>query len=365
MMFAPGLRPHGSAEFGSTIFNPGNEPSFTTPYLFNFVGRQDLSVKFSRAAADAYYQPTPQGLPGNSDAGAMESWLLWSMIGLYPVTGQTTFLIGSPWLNDLTLDLGSGKTLHITSTTAGGNSTSQPIYVQSLELNGRPWNQSWVAYDDIFANGGNLSFVLGSKPSKWSASGTPPPSPASELSVPPPLTLPIIVDGPDLRRGWLVARPVVATLVSAVGTSAVLSFIYFYTYKRRPQSTNAQYIPNTEILSPLAPRQSQTAAWSVDSFKKVLCSPLEAFSWLGRILLGKKQAERPAGYSGSWAAATTAASAAAAAANTLKPATEEDVAKSFDSSRYSRRVDDADKNGVQISVAAVSVSSFQTGSDAV
>lgn len=97
MTFTPGVNTSGrSAAFNNTIFNPGNEPSFTTPYLYNFVGRQDLSVKQSRNIAKSYYSPTPDGLPGNSDAGAMESWLLWNMLGLYPLAGQTTFLIGSP-----------------------------------------------------------------------------------------------------------------------------------------------------------------------------------------------------------------------------------------------------------------------------
>lgn len=36
--FKPGLFPKNSL-FGSTIFNPSNEPAFTTPYLFNFFGR--------------------------------------------------------------------------------------------------------------------------------------------------------------------------------------------------------------------------------------------------------------------------------------------------------------------------------------
>lgn len=69
-IFKPGINTSGrSAAFNNTIFNPGNEPSFATPYLYNYVGRQDLSVKQSRNIAKSYYAPTPGGLPGNSDAG--------------------------------------------------------------------------------------------------------------------------------------------------------------------------------------------------------------------------------------------------------------------------------------------------------
>ncbi|CCD46136.1 putative glycosyl hydrolase protein [Botrytis cinerea BcDW1] len=177
-MFKPGINTSGrSSAFNNTIFNPGNEPSFTTPYLYNYVGRQDLSVMQSRYIAKSYYSPTPGGLPGNSDAGAMESWLIWNMLGLYPMVGQTTFLIGSPWFANTTIQLGGGKTLAMTTV----NGSESSFYVQSLKVNGKPWNQSWLTWNDVFANGGTMDFVLGSQPSNWTT-GPAPPSPASMVS---------------------------------------------------------------------------------------------------------------------------------------------------------------------------------------
>lgn len=161
--------------FGDGLFNPGNEPSFTTPYLFNYVGRQDLTVYYTRWYAQTYYSATPAGLPGNSDAGAMESWILWVMLGLYPVTGQTTFLVGSPWFDDLTIHLGGGRELRIT-TTGGGD---ESYYVQSLKVNGQDWDKAWVTWDDVFAQGGTMDFVLGPDNIAW-ATGPAPPSPATE-----------------------------------------------------------------------------------------------------------------------------------------------------------------------------------------
>ncbi|TVY22440.1 putative secreted glycosidase [Lachnellula hyalina] len=176
--FTPGLNiSGGSAASNNTIFNPGNEPSFTTPYLYNFVGRQDLSVKQSRNIAKSYYSPTPGGLPGNSDAGAMESWLLWNMLGLYPMVGQTTFLIGSPWFANTTISLPQGKNLAMT-TTGGSNSS---YYVQSLKVNGQPWTQSWLTWNDVFSKGGTMDFVLGPEPKNWDT-GKAPPSPATEVA---------------------------------------------------------------------------------------------------------------------------------------------------------------------------------------
>lgn len=167
--FQPGVY-SGNKQFGNTIFNPGNEPSFTTPYLYNYAGRQDLSVKRSRFVAKSYYSPTRGGLPGNSDAGAMESWLLWNMIGLYPMTGTPVFLVGSPWFRDLKIQLGGGKVLEIEST--GGD--EDVFYVQSLKVNGKPWNKAWVDWKTVFAKGGKLEFVLGSKPVNWTTGELPP-----------------------------------------------------------------------------------------------------------------------------------------------------------------------------------------------
>ena len=110
----------------------------------------------------------------------MQTWLLWNMIGLYPVTGQTTFLIHSPWYESMTISLGSGKELVITSTGGDGNGDTD-FYVQSLKVNGQPWTKNWLTYNDVFANGGTMEFVLGAEPVQW-ATGTLPPSPATESS---------------------------------------------------------------------------------------------------------------------------------------------------------------------------------------
>ncbi|KAL4800911.1 glycosyl hydrolase family 92-domain-containing protein [Aspergillus venezuelensis] len=172
----------GASGSSGMIFDPTNEPMFNIPYLFNYINRQDVSVSQSRNIAKRYYNTGVRGLPGNSDAGAMQTWFLWNMIGLYPITGQTTFLIVSPWFESLTIDLGGGKTLNVTATGGDGNGDSS-IHVQSLQVNGRNWRKNWLEWDDIFAEGGTLEFELGSEPSDW-FTGEVPPSPASVQGVP-------------------------------------------------------------------------------------------------------------------------------------------------------------------------------------
>lgn len=182
--FAPGNNPSsstGTSQFNFTLMNPSNEPDFATPYLYHFVGRPDLSLSTSRFLAKTYYVDSDTGLPGNSDAGAMETWWLWNAIGLYPITGQTTFLIHAPWFG-MDIDLGGGKSLEITVTVEGGgnsNSSTSSFQVQSLQVNGKDWKQSWLTYDDIFAKGGTMHFTLGQNASSWFHGSALPPSPGA------------------------------------------------------------------------------------------------------------------------------------------------------------------------------------------
>lgn len=96
--------------------------------------------------------------------------MIWTMIGFYPVATQPIYLILAPMFSNLELKVGlEKKTLKIT---AEGLS-EENMYVQSLKVNGKPWNQSWLTHDDI-ANGGTLEFVLGSDPAPWDTGDLPP-----------------------------------------------------------------------------------------------------------------------------------------------------------------------------------------------
>jgi predicted alpha-1,2-mannosidase len=75
-----------------TVFNEGhydmaNEPDIIYPYLYNFV--EGSEAKTSTKVIELikkYYKNSPDGLPGNDDTGTMSAWLVYSMMGFYPVT---------------------------------------------------------------------------------------------------------------------------------------------------------------------------------------------------------------------------------------------------------------------------------------
>ncbi|OTA98745.1 glycoside hydrolase family 92 protein [Hypoxylon sp. CI-4A] len=182
-MFIPGLTGsnQGGNSIGSTIFNPGNEPSFMTPFLYNyFPRRQHKSVQRSREVVNQYYHTGPSGIPGNDDAGAMGSWLVWNMVGLYPVVTQPVYLVLAPWFEDVTVRLGDGgAALRIRAT-----GLDQGPYIQSLTVNGQKWNQSWISHEDIVRSDGQdslLKFELGSNRTQWDTGGVPPSPGHTEL----------------------------------------------------------------------------------------------------------------------------------------------------------------------------------------
>ena len=99
--------------FANKHYNVANEPSFLTPYLYHWVGRPDLSIERINQIISDNYDDTPNGLPGNDDSGAMSSWLVFNMLGIYPVAGQNLYLVGSPMVSSYTVRLSNGKKLKV------------------------------------------------------------------------------------------------------------------------------------------------------------------------------------------------------------------------------------------------------------
>ncbi len=99
--------------FANKHYNVANEPSFMTPYLYHWAGRPDLSVARIWQIVNDNYDDSPNGLPGNDDSGAMSSWLVFNMLGIYPVAGQNLYVIGSPMVPEYTVHLPNGKNLKV------------------------------------------------------------------------------------------------------------------------------------------------------------------------------------------------------------------------------------------------------------
>ena len=160
-VFFSGKGPHNGVipEF---YYWHGNEPDLQAAYLFNDVGRPDLTSKAVRWIMSDLYGDGPAGLYGNDDGGTLSAWYVLSALGLYAVAPCSgVYYIGSPIFTKATVRMGN-KTLVITAE----NASEKNIYVQSVALNGVPLDAPYVKYGDL-AGGGTLDFVMGSEPSGW------------------------------------------------------------------------------------------------------------------------------------------------------------------------------------------------------
>ena len=127
-----------------------NEPDFATPYHYNYLNKQYKSVNQSRLLANEFFRDAVRGLPGNSDAGALNSWLVWQMLGLYPIVTQPVYLLESPWFTDINITLSDNATLRITSNGDAQSLGHRGFYVESIKINGEDWNKNVSAQDGCF-----------------------------------------------------------------------------------------------------------------------------------------------------------------------------------------------------------------------
>ena len=140
----------------------GNEPSHHVAYLYAYAGEQWKTAEKVRFIMDEFYTDKPDGIIGNEDCGQMSAWYLLSSMGLYQVNpSDGIFVFGSPCFKKVEMKVRGGKTF----TVEAPDNNKENIYIQKVYLNGKPYNKSYITYDDII-NGSTLKFVMGKKPNK-------------------------------------------------------------------------------------------------------------------------------------------------------------------------------------------------------
>ena len=154
-------------------FVMGNEPSFHIPYLYNYLGAPYKTQKRIRMLMDTWYTDNLFGIPGDEDGGGMTAFVVFSMMGFFPVTpGIPVYSIGSPAFNELSLKLDNGKKF----TLIAKNNSSDNKYIQSAQLNGKVLDRSWFTHQELL-NGGTLILTMGNLPNKkWGTTNLPPSS---------------------------------------------------------------------------------------------------------------------------------------------------------------------------------------------
>ncbi len=157
-------------ELSRIPINFGNQPSIQTSYIFNLLGRPDLTQYWTRnVVKETFSGLAPDtGYNGDEDQGLMGSLNVLFKIGLFQMNGGTEenpeYQIGSPIFNKVTIQLNpkyySGKKFVVKA----NNNSVENVYVNKMQFNNKPVKKGSISHDDI-TNGGELILEMSNTPS--------------------------------------------------------------------------------------------------------------------------------------------------------------------------------------------------------
>lgn len=156
-------------EFSRIPINFGNQPSIQTSFIFNFLGRPDLTQYWTRnVVKETFSGLSPAtGYNGDEDQGLMGSLNVLLKIGLFQMNGGTEanpeYQIGSPIFNKVSIKLNpeyyKGKKLIIQAK----NNSATNIYIKEAKYNNTPLQDLSISHTAI-TNGGALILEMSDTP---------------------------------------------------------------------------------------------------------------------------------------------------------------------------------------------------------
>lgn len=134
----------------------GNEPGLEIPWEYDFLGDPAGTTAVVRSILSTLYTPTPGGLPGNDDLGAMSSWYVWAAMGMYPeIPAVPDLVLSAPLFPEVQIHLPDGRTYTIRAPGA----TPRDGYITAVQLNGQAYARTWLPLSAI-TRGGTVQFTL-------------------------------------------------------------------------------------------------------------------------------------------------------------------------------------------------------------
>lgn len=143
----------------------GDEQAFLPVFQYHYSGRPALSAKRAHSYIPSHFNTSVNGLPGNDDSGAMGSFIVLTMLGLWPVPGQDVYLITPPFFKEISITNPlTGKTATVRN--VNFDPSYENIYIKHVKRDGKPWNKNWIDHD-FWYEGGLLEIWLDSRESQW------------------------------------------------------------------------------------------------------------------------------------------------------------------------------------------------------
>ncbi|GLR17900.1 GH92 family glycosyl hydrolase [Portibacter lacus] len=142
--------------------NYGNQPSIQTAFIFNQLGRPDLTQLWtSKITKQTFGGLSPEtGYSGDEDQGLMGSLAVIIKLGIFQMNGGTEanpiYEFGSPLFSNVEMALQNGKTLTFEKKGNG-------IYIDHVSFNGKKLDNLHISHDEL-NQGGVLIFNMKETP---------------------------------------------------------------------------------------------------------------------------------------------------------------------------------------------------------
>jgi len=143
--------------FDEGHFDMANEPDMGYPFLFTKIrGEEWRTEKIVNELRAKHFKNAPWGLPGNDDTGTMSAWLVYSMIGIYPLTpAEPNYVLTAPVFDKIVISLDSqyynGRVLVIEKEGVGT--------LNKILLNESPYRSYEIDHATL-VGGARLKFIM-------------------------------------------------------------------------------------------------------------------------------------------------------------------------------------------------------------
>lgn len=138
------------------------------PHLYTYAGHPERAAERVLENLGSY-SIAENGLPDNEDMGCQSGYFLWQSVGLYPIYGQTHYMLTPPLFDRFEAQLENGEVLTITAERKGSGK-----YIESCWLGDQKLDRAWIYHQELM-DSRRLHFVLADQPGDFGKQ-TPPPS---------------------------------------------------------------------------------------------------------------------------------------------------------------------------------------------
>ncbi len=137
----------------------GNETDHQAAYIFAMAGKPEKTQEWVSRIIAEEYGTGPGGLSGNEDAGQMSAWLVFSMMGFYPVCpASNQYIITTPSFDEVKIILPGNKIFLISSVKKDPSSK----YIRVITKDGGRFNNWFITHEEI-VKGSRFTFQLDSR----------------------------------------------------------------------------------------------------------------------------------------------------------------------------------------------------------